>query len=66
VNDSERGRAVSLEVFQEYPLKFEGHLLSCAKIAPAKERNPNGNIETRMLNNTESSAQRMRSQKAGS
>ena len=52
MNDSERNRAVSLEVFQEYPLKFESHLLSRTEIAAAKECDPNGNVETRMLNNT--------------
>jgi hypothetical protein len=54
----------ALEVLQEQSLKFKGHLFSRAKIPRTKERNADGNIEARMLDNTEASAQWVCPQKA--
>ena len=55
--DSERSIIGIFEVFHEDPLEFDGYLLSCAKMPGAKESDPDCNIEIRMLNNAESSAQ---------
>ena len=54
---------LTFEVFHEYPLEFEGYLLSCAKMPGAKESDPDRNIEIRMLNCAQSSAQRVTAQK---
>jgi hypothetical protein len=35
-----RGPTATFEVFHEYPLEFEGYLLSCAKMPGAKESDP--------------------------
>jgi len=34
------GLSDTFEVFHEYPLKFEGYVLSCAEIPAAKESDP--------------------------
>jgi hypothetical protein len=39
-NDSERSFIGIFEVFHEYPLEFDGDLLSCAKMPGAKEGDP--------------------------
>jgi hypothetical protein len=39
-NDPEGDLTGTFEVFHECPLKFEGHLLSCAQIPAAKESDP--------------------------
>ena len=39
-NDSDGGLTRTFEVFHEYPLKFEGYPLSCAKMPGAKESDP--------------------------
>jgi hypothetical protein len=39
-NDSEGGLSSIFEVFHEYPLEFEGYLLSRAKMPGAKESDP--------------------------
>jgi hypothetical protein len=39
-NDSERGLTGTFEVFHEYPLEFEGYLLSWAEMPGAKESDP--------------------------
>jgi len=44
------------QCFTQDALKFEGYLLSRAKMPGANESNPDGNIEIRMLDNTESRA----------
>jgi hypothetical protein len=41
LSHSERGFIGIFEVFHEYPLEFEGYLLSCAKMPSAKESDPN-------------------------
>lgn len=60
-----QGFTPCLEVFHEYPLQFEGHLLACAKMPGAKESDPDGNIEIRVIDNPESTAQRVSPQKSG-
>jgi hypothetical protein len=39
-NDLESGLTGTLKVVHEYPLKFEGCLLSCAKMPGAKKSDP--------------------------
>jgi hypothetical protein len=39
-SDSEGGFIGTFEVFHEYPLEFEGYLLSSAKMPGAKESDP--------------------------
>ncbi len=39
-NDSEGDLIGTFEVFHEYPLEFEGYLLSCAKMPGAKKSDP--------------------------
>ena len=46
----------TFEVFHEYSLKFEGYLPSCAKVPAAKERDPDCEVELRMLNNAYATA----------
>src|ERR1700733_2152540 len=61
--DSER--VTCFELFHENSLKFEGYLLSRTQMPAAKESDSNCNVEIRMFDRTQSSAQRVRPQKAG-
>jgi hypothetical protein len=54
-----------VKVFLEYPLKFQSRLLACAKMPGTIESDPDGHFEARMLNNTQSRAQRVLAKRAG-
>jgi hypothetical protein len=53
------GLASTFEVFHQPLLKFDSYQFPHAKMPGAKESDPDRNIEIRMLNNAQPSAQRM-------